>query len=84
MKRITYKALEADCTQLNAQMKDAGINWLLIPGQRNGYTAVDIATPEQRETGAVQRNLECGSPRECLAAAHQFVNQQYAKQGGMR
>ena len=75
--RYTYKSLEAECSYLNDQMKADGIEWVLVPGGRYGYSAVDIATPEAAARHCVNRTLETGSPRECAAEARKFVNEQY-------
>lgn len=79
MKRYTYKNLEAEVSYLNDQMKAAGIEWVLVPGQRCNYTAIDLATPEQAAHYCVHELLETGTPKECIAKAQQFVAQQFIK-----
>lgn len=48
-------------------------------GGRNGYTAIDLATPEQGVKKTCYNNLVCGTPRECLDAAYSYVSMQQSQ-----
>ena len=72
--RYTYKQLESDLQALNTKLERAGHEFRLIPGRRNNYTAVDLATPEQAARHCVQRTLIAGgTPRTCIDAAYVYV-----------
>jgi hypothetical protein len=73
MKRYTGKSLEADLVSLNQTLERIGSEMRLVIGYRYGYTAVDIATVEQLKVHCQQRNLETGTPKECLNACNAFV-----------
>ncbi len=73
MKRYTHKCLEADAAELNKQLEAMGAALRFDIGSRYNYSAVDLATPEQLAVHSCQRNLECGTPRECLAACYRYV-----------
>lgn len=73
MKRYTGKNLESDVASINQKLETLGAPLRLVVGYRYNYTAIDLATPEQLARHCCQRNLECGSPRECLAAANAFL-----------
>lgn len=71
--RYTVKDLRADVAELNKTLKPSG--YYLDVECRNGYTGLDeyrVSTdPAKRDTCV--RNIECGSPRECLAAANAYA-----------
>ena len=73
MRRYTGKALESDIADLNKRLESAGHEMRFDVGYRYGYTAIDLATVEQLARHCCQRNLTCGTPRECLAAAQRYV-----------
>ena len=73
--RFTAKALDAALPALNQTLAEIGDEYRFVAGGRNGYTAVDLATPEQSARFCCSRNLESGTPRECLAACHSYVSQ---------
>jgi hypothetical protein len=73
MNRYSYKNLKADVEILNAKLAEKGHNMRFIIGGRNGYTAIDLATIEQLARHACERMLVGGSPRECLAACHEYI-----------
>lgn len=72
-KRYTDKALERDLIGFNSTLENIGHDMRLIIGGHNGYTAVDLATVEQAKRHCIQRNLECGTPRECLNACNAYM-----------
>jgi hypothetical protein len=71
--RYTINDLRADVKELNVTLKPTG--YYLDVESRNGYTALDeyrVSTdPAKRDTCV--RNIECGSPRKCLDAAHMYL-----------
>ena len=71
--RYTGKSLEADCVRFNEQLAERGDAYRFDVGYRYNYTAVDLATPEQLARHCCQRNLETGTPRECLAACYRYL-----------
>lgn len=71
--RYTFNALKADVETLNKELEDRGSGYRFVVGGRNGYTAVDLARVEQIQNHTCERNLECGSPRECLEACYRFM-----------
>ena len=73
MARYTFKSLDNDIDALNAQLENWGHTPRLQAGQRYGYSALDLATVEQHARHCCERNLETGSPRECLAAAQSYM-----------
>ena len=78
MTRYTFKSLVAECALLNEQMKDAGIDWVLVTAQRYEWSAIDLRN-SQNQGGSVHSNLECGSPRQCASAARLFAYQKLAQ-----
>lgn len=72
MSRYTSKSLEYDLVAINAKLAERGHKYRLIIGGRYGYTAIDLATVEQAASFCIQSTLICGTPRECLAAAHAY------------
>jgi len=73
MKRYTHKALESDVEALNEKLANKGHNMRFKTGARNGYSAIDLARAEEMKKGTCQRMLFGGSPRECLAACHEYM-----------
>lgn len=73
MSRYTGKSLEKDVQEINAKLEKLNSPLRCVVGYRYNYTAIDLATPEQMARHCCQRNLETGTPRECLAAANAFV-----------
>ena len=73
MKRYTSKSLVPDVASLNAKLAAMGHDKRLIVANRYNYAAVDLATIEQLARHCCQRNLETGTPRECLHAAQMYV-----------
>ena len=73
MKRYTGKSLENDIAEINKRLESAGHPYRFDVGYRYGYTAVDLATPEQLARHCCSRNHETGTPRECLAAVNAYL-----------
>ena len=71
--RYTHSALVADLPALNAKLEAAGHKYRLVDGHRYGYSAIDLATPEDVERHCCYKMLVGGTPRECLAAAKSYV-----------
>ena len=73
MKRYTGKALEADIAILNNKLEALNSDMRFDVGYRYNYTAIDLCTTEQLARHCCERNLETGTPRECLHAARLYV-----------
>lgn len=71
--RYTGKCLEKDLEKFNAQLAAANHDLRFVIGYRYNYTAVDLATPDQAARHCTQRTLQCGTPRECLAACYEYI-----------
>lgn len=71
--RYTLKDLQADIKELNQTLIASG--YYLYADSRNGYTALDEyrVDPSKAKGGICVANIECGSPRECLAAANAYT-----------
>lgn len=71
-KRYTKNDLIADLKEINAELKHTG--YYLVAESRNGYTGLDLfrGDPATGKHGTCVRNIECGSPRECLEAAGDY------------
>ena len=80
-KRYTNKALTEDCAELNEKLvKLYELNgtkparrYFFVVGARYGWSAIDLANAEQSARGCLTRTLTSGKPRDCLAAAQDFV-----------
>ena len=66
MARYTRDTLRNDLTGINDIAKARGSKTYLVAEGRNGYTGLD--EPEIG-TDRCLRNIECGTPKECLTAA---------------
>jgi hypothetical protein len=73
VKRYTGKSLEADVASFNEQLAARGDAYRFLVSYRYNYTAVDLATPAQLARHICQRNLETGTPRECLNACYRYL-----------
>jgi hypothetical protein len=76
MKRpsYTFRQLVSDIAEINANLDRHGSTTYRFTAQhRNGYTAIDLATPEQLARHCCHRNLAIGTPRECLAACGKYL-----------
>jgi len=68
MARYTITTLRNEIETINQSLLDIGSLKRLEISPRNGYQAVDIYsvdTDGNRPNSGVDRNLECGSSREC-------------------
>lgn len=71
--RYTYNNLKSDVEILNAKLAEKGHGMRFMVGGRNGYTAIDLATIEQLACHSCERMLVGGTPKECLAACHEYM-----------
>jgi hypothetical protein len=71
--RYTGKSLEKDVEQFNKQLAERSDRFRFAVGYRYNYTAIDLATPEQLARHCCHRNLETGTPRECLNACYKYL-----------
>ena len=70
--RVTVTGLRAGIDELNCQLESDGSKIRLETGGRNGYQAVDeysVDNDGERIGSGVNRNVCCGSSRECYDAA---------------
>ena len=77
MTRVTVVTLRASIDEINGWLKDAGLSTRLETGGRNGYQAVDeysVLPDGSRENSGCNRNVCCGSSRECVSAAYDYWN----------
>lgn len=74
MSRYAYNRLKDDVEGLNSQLEERGHGYRFQIGGRNGYTAIDLARLDQLKGRTSERNLVCGSPRECLAACQEYLD----------
>jgi hypothetical protein len=68
MGKYTKNQLQKDIELLNKKLERLNVPQRLSCEGRNNYRAIDIY-----EGKTCLRNLACGTPRECLAAAQDFV-----------
>lgn len=76
MTRYTVKALESDIENINGTLESIGYRLRLKVGQRNGCTAIDEVLPN---SSATERNIEAGTPRNCRAAAYEYLSNAYSR-----
>ena len=84
IRRYTGKMLREDVDKINGWCADDGIPVRLIVQGRNGYQAIDEYPVDEsglRIGTYVNRNVCCGSSRECGHAASQWYNEQHRKYG---
>ena len=80
-KRYTNKALTEDCAELNEKLvklyelngTEPNRRYFFVVGARYGWSAIDLANAEQMARHCRASNLTSGKPRDCLAAAQDFV-----------
>ena len=72
--RYTYNRLKEDIAALNKELEERGHEYRFQLGHRNGYTAIDLARTQQHKRGTCVRNIQCGSPRECLTACENYIS----------
>ena len=71
--RYTHKDLDSALPALNEKLAKLGHEYRFDLGARYGYSAIDLATPEQLKAHTCYRMLHGGTPRECLAACNQYI-----------
>lgn len=72
MARYTSKALQQDLKEINVMIQKATNGRYFLEAQsRNGYTGLDLYRMEG-DRRKCERNIQCGSPRECLEAAESY------------
>jgi len=71
--RFTHRALAASLPELNAKLEKLGHEYRFVDGHRYGYSAIDLATPEQIKRHCCHSMLIGGTPRECLARCESYV-----------
>jgi len=77
MARVTVVTLRNVVAEINDLLEDAGLSTRLEAGGRNGYQAIDeysVLPDGSREGSGCNRNVCCGSSRECVAAAYAYWN----------
>lgn len=81
--RYTEKTLGEYVEKVNGWLAEDGFETRLEHSPRNGYQAIDeysVDDKGERIGSGVNRNIECGSPRECGDAAREYYNREYGKQ----
>lgn len=73
MARYTRKALDSDLEKVNQKLAPTG--YFLAPEGRNGYVGLDLYKGDYTSPGSAscQRTIKCGSARQCIDAAYEFV-----------
>jgi hypothetical protein len=77
MARVTVVTLRNTVDEVNGWLEDAGLSTRLETGGRNGYQAIDeysVRPDGSREGSGCNRNVCCGSSRECVSAAYDYWN----------
>lgn len=70
MSRYMREDLRTDLKSINEIAKELGKHTYLEAQGRNGYTGLDEYSSI---TNRCIRNIKCGTPRECLAAALEWA-----------
>ena len=70
MVRYMRDDLRNDLKNINEIAEARGRNTYLVAAGRNGYTGLD---EHERGTNRCLRNIECGTPKECLTAALEWA-----------
>ena len=68
MSRFTRKDLDAALATINDTAAKLGSPLSLHAQSRNGYTGLDLYNAK-----GCERNITCGTPRECSAAAYEWL-----------
>ena len=82
MSRYTISNLRTDVAKINDWCKSDGIPVRLIEQGRNGYQAIDeypVDADGNREGTGVNRNVCCGTSRECAHEAEAWYNQMHRR-----
>ena len=69
MSRFTRKDLDDALTTIYATAAKLGSIYSLEAQSRNGYTGLDLFRGK-----VCERNVTCGTPRECSAAAYEWLD----------
>lgn len=69
MSRFTKTDLRDGLRRLNRAQLDSGSAYFYREQGRNGYQAVDLYGIDEEGAAMCLRNVECGTSRECYAAA---------------
>jgi hypothetical protein len=74
MPRYTRKNLQQDLIEINKSIEHTG-HYVAAQG-RNGYTGLDEyeGVSSAGNSGRCIRNLQCGTPKECLLAAELYAD----------
>lgn len=75
MSRYTVTTLRDDISKVNGWLESDGSTLRLTCGGRNGYQAIDefsVDSDGMRIGSGVNRNVCCGTSRECGLAAFEF------------
>ena len=81
MTRYTPKKLHEDIEKINEWLEDCKSTKRIECGGRNGYQAVDQYSVDEsgKRLGSwVDRNIRCGTSRECHEAALEFYHAEYS------
>lgn len=82
MARYTAKALANQIEMINGWLENGGSLIRFETGGRNGYNAVDEYSVDEdgkRIGSGVNRNVGCGTPRECAGYAEQAYYNEIAR-----
>jgi hypothetical protein len=73
MKRYTRAMLDEALVKINEEISSTG--FYLCAQSRNGYTGLDEykGSSVDGNAGRCIRNIECGTPRQCIEAANVYV-----------
>jgi hypothetical protein len=85
MARYTAKQLEKYIDQVNVWLESAGSTIRFETGGRNGYDAVDeysVDADGVRIGSGVNRNVGCGTPKECSDYAECAYSDEYRRLKG--
>jgi len=81
MTRYTPKRLDEDINKINGWLEDCGSTRRLESQGRNGYQAIDQFSVDEsgKRVGSwIDRNIRCGTSRECHEAALEFYHAEYS------
>jgi len=74
--QFTHKNLEQIINAINVANQAEGLSMILCTDEHYGSSIVYSATPEQREKGGYNSELERGLPIECYHAAMRWSEEQ--------
>lgn len=70
MSRYTVKTLKQDVETINESLAFGGSAYSFEVSERNGYTAIDLIKIDVHGEYNCERNIEAGTPRECITRAY--------------